>query len=174
MGYSTAEQSSLLQVAYASIAAGLQTGKPLSVNTAGYPAPLTENRASFVTLTQDGLLRGCIGSLEACRALVEDVARNAFAAAFRDPRFPPLQQQEFDALDIHVSVLGTPEPVACASERDWPWFWANVGGLFVRHPKFQKFDIKVIDKSHSSTNFLPDVWKWEDECYYLNNLNSLL
>ncbi len=60
---------------------------------------------------------------------------------------------------------------ACASERDWPWFWANVGGLFVRHPKFQKFDVKVIDKNHISTNFLPDVWKWEDECYYLNNLN---
>lgn len=147
MGYSTAEQSSLLQVAYASIAAGLQTGKPLSVNTAGYPAPLTENRATFVTLTQDGLLRGCIGSLEACRALVEDVARNAFAAAFRDPRFPPLQQQEFDALDIHVSVLGTPEPVACASERELlDSLRPGIDGLILQ------------DQERRGT-FLPSVWE---------------
>ena len=60
---------------------------------------------------------------------------------------------------------------ACASERDWPWFWANLGGKFVRHPPYQKFDIKVIDRKHPSTNFLDPVWKWEDECYYLNNLN---
>ena len=60
---------------------------------------------------------------------------------------------------------------ACASERDWPWFWAMVGGAFVRHPKFQHFDVKIIDNTHISTNFLPDVWKWEDECYYLNHLN---
>jgi uncharacterized protein len=60
---------------------------------------------------------------------------------------------------------------ACASERDWPWFWSMLGGLFVRHPKFQHFDVKIIDNTHISTNFLPDIWKWEDECYYLNHLN---
>ncbi len=60
---------------------------------------------------------------------------------------------------------------ACASERQWPWFWANVGGLFVRHPKLQEFDIHVIDADHSSTKFLPDIWKWEDECYLLDHLN---
>ena len=59
----------------------------------------------------------------------------------------------------------------CGSERNWPWFWANLGGKFVRHPKYQGFDIKVIDKNHPSTTFLPDVWHWEDECYYLNQLN---
>jgi uncharacterized protein len=60
---------------------------------------------------------------------------------------------------------------ACGSERDWPWFWANLGGKFVRHPQYQPFDVKVIDAKHPSTAFLPAVWKWEDECYYLNNLN---
>jgi type 1 glutamine amidotransferase len=60
---------------------------------------------------------------------------------------------------------------ACGSERNWPWFWANLGGKFVRHPVYQPFDIKVIDAKHPSTDFLPPVWKWEDECYYLNNLN---
>jgi type 1 glutamine amidotransferase len=61
---------------------------------------------------------------------------------------------------------------ACGSERDWPWFWANLGGKFVRHPAVQPFDIKVIDRMHPSTSFLGPVWHWQtDECYYLDNLN---
>lgn len=60
---------------------------------------------------------------------------------------------------------------ACGSERNWPWFWAMLGGKFLRHPPFQPFDIKVIDRNHPSTRFLPDTWKWEDECYFINNLN---
>lgn len=60
---------------------------------------------------------------------------------------------------------------ACGSERNWPWFWANLGGKFVRHPKLQKFDIAVIDAKHSSTDFLPKTWKWEDECYFMNQLD---
>ncbi len=61
---------------------------------------------------------------------------------------------------------------ACGSERDWPWFWANLGGKFARHAPGQDFDIKVIDKKHISTSFLGDVWKWKkDEFYYLNHLN---
>ncbi len=62
---------------------------------------------------------------------------------------------------------------ACGSERNWPWFWANLGGKFIRHaPGCQDFDIKVIDKKHPSTSFLGDVWKWKsDEFYYLNHLN---
>ena len=60
---------------------------------------------------------------------------------------------------------------ACGSERNWPWFWANLGGKFVRHPPFQKFDVVVIDKTHCSTVHLPAVWQWEDEFYYMNELN---
>jgi len=63
---------------------------------------------------------------------------------------------------------------ACGSERNWPWFWANLGGKFVRHPPLQKFDIAVIDKKHPSTAHLPDVWKWQDEFYYMNELNPLV
>ncbi len=57
---------------------------------------------------------------------------------------------------------------ACASERQWPWYWAMVGGKFVRHPKMQPFDIKVINHDHPSTFFLKNTWAWEDECYYLD------
>jgi type 1 glutamine amidotransferase len=60
---------------------------------------------------------------------------------------------------------------ACGSERNWPWFWAMLGGKFLRHPPLQPFDIRVIDKNNPSTGFLPDPWKWEDECYFMNNLN---
>ncbi len=60
---------------------------------------------------------------------------------------------------------------ANASERQWPWFAKMVGGKFIRHPKFQKFDVKIIDREHQSTEFLPEIWHWEDECYYMDHLN---
>ncbi len=61
---------------------------------------------------------------------------------------------------------------ACGSEREWPWFWKNLGGKFFRHaPGGQTFDIKVIDGEHPSTKHLPVTWSWEDECYYLKHLN---
>lgn len=61
--------------------------------------------------------------------------------------------------------------IASGSERQWPWYWKMIGGKFVRHPKLQSFDIHVIDPAHPSTTFLPKVWKWEDECYFLDQLN---
>lgn len=69
---------------------------------------LREQRASFVTLTLGGRLRGCIGSLEAHRPLGEDVAANARSAALRDPRFPPLTAAELDRIGVEVSVLSAP------------------------------------------------------------------
>lgn len=57
------------------------------------------------------------------------------------------------------------------SERAWPWFTAMVGGAFKKHPVFQSFEIKVINKKHPSTSMLPEVWKKEDECYYMDELN---
>lgn len=60
---------------------------------------------------------------------------------------------------------------ACGSERQWPWFWANLGGKFEFHPPQEEFDIKMIDKKHVSTEHLPATWKWTDECYFLNELN---
>ncbi|MDT8432865.1 MAG: ThuA domain-containing protein [Bacteroidales bacterium] len=63
---------------------------------------------------------------------------------------------------------------ASASERDWPWYAEMVGGKFIRHPKLQKFDIRVIDPTHVSTSHLPEVWEWEDECYYSDHLNPAI
>ena len=60
---------------------------------------------------------------------------------------------------------------ACGSEREWPWFWAMTGGKFRRHPPFQPFDIKIIDPDNPATEFLGEIWHWEDECYYIDHLN---
>ncbi|HZP93019.1 MAG TPA: AmmeMemoRadiSam system protein A [Burkholderiales bacterium] len=74
--------------------------------------------ASFVTLKQEGRLRGCIGSLEPRRTLLEDVRANAQAAAFQDPRFTPLAPAELNRIDIEVSVLSALSPVRFRDERD--------------------------------------------------------
>ncbi len=60
---------------------------------------------------------------------------------------------------------------ANAVERDWPWYWALVGGKFVRHAPHQEFDLVVTDKNHPSTEFLNERWAVTDECYYSNHLN---
>jgi hypothetical protein len=79
---------------------------------------LEEPGATFVTLTLQGLLRGCIGSLEAYRPLLEDVQGNAVSSAFRDPRFPPLSKEEFANVVIEVSLLSKPELIRHHSEEE--------------------------------------------------------
>jgi len=112
------ERRALLALARASIRHGLETGRPLPVVLDTQPDSLRAERAAFVTLHRDAQLRGCIGHLEAVQPLARDVADNAFAAAFRDPRFPPLTANEFDSLHIDISVLTPSEPIAFASEAE--------------------------------------------------------
>lgn len=87
------------------------------------PAPpedarLAKRGATFVTLTENGHLRGCIGSLNAHRPLGQDVADNALGAAFRDPRFPPVSAEEWPRLRVEVSLLSDPEFMEFNSEAD--------------------------------------------------------
>jgi len=79
---------------------------------------LRQAGASFVTLTKDGALRGCIGSLHAERPLGADVAENAIAAAFRDPRFAPLTSAEWPGVRVEVSLLSAAKPLRFADEQD--------------------------------------------------------
>jgi AmmeMemoRadiSam system protein A len=72
---------------------------------------------AFVTLrTADGDLRGCIGSIHAREALYRAVVSGALSAAFRDPRFPPVEREELGALHIEISVMGPLERVWSADE----------------------------------------------------------
>ena len=137
----------LLKLARTSIEHGLKTGKPLNVNQQDFPAEMLERRATFVTLEKNSQLRGCIGMLEAVRPLAEDIAVNAFSAAFRDPRFPPLEDHELADLNIHLSILSPSEPLSFLSEQDLiDQLRPGTDGLILE------------DKGHRGT-FLPSVWK---------------
>ncbi|MGB2766650.1 MAG: AmmeMemoRadiSam system protein A, partial [Propionicimonas sp.] len=104
----------LLGLARAAIAARLGRAPAVDESAPWLAAP----GACFVTLTLDGRLRGCIGSLEPRRRLDVDVRENAVAAAFLDPRFSPLRRHEFDAVVVEVSLLGRSEPLAFDDEAE--------------------------------------------------------
>lgn len=108
---------------------------------------LDERGATFVTLTQDDELRGCIGSLQAQRPLREDVAANARAAAFADPRFPPLTENELAATRIEVSLLGEAEFMTFADE---------AGALAQLRPGI---DGVILFHGCRRATFLPQVWE---------------
>lgn len=109
----------LFGVAEAALDHGLTYGRPPRIDPEAHPAPLRAERAAFVTLrSADGDLRGCIGSLEAERPLVAEIARNAFAAAFRDPRFPPLTPAERSGVTCELSVLTPLERVVFDTESE--------------------------------------------------------
>src|ERR1700738_1001990 len=76
-----------------------------------YSAALTESAGAFVTLHQNGLLRGCVGQVESTYSLAETAARAAISAALHDPRFPPVDADEIPSLKIEISVLSVPEPI---------------------------------------------------------------
>ena len=135
--------STLLKLARSEIASKL--GHDVS-----FPAQagwLAELGASFVTLTRQGELRGCIGTLEAHRPLGLDVRENAVAAAFRDPRFMPLTRVEFDEIRVEVSVLSPSEVLVVASEEHaLATLRPNVDGV-------------VFEYRHYRSTFLPQVWE---------------
>ncbi|MCX7101412.1 MAG: AmmeMemoRadiSam system protein A [Methylobacter sp.] len=141
-----ANQQQLLALAKNSIQHGLQTGRPLTINLADYPEELTEQRATFVTLQLNQQLRGCIGMLGAVRPLAEDIAENAFSAAFKDPRFPPLQVDEFDELEIYLSLLTPAESMSFSSEQDLiAQLQPGIDGL-------------ILEEGNRRGTFLPSVW----------------
>lgn len=135
--------SVLLPIARAAIAA--QLGRNYAV--AAEAAWLRDSGACFITLTHNNRLRGCIGTLRAHRALLEDVRQNAIAAAFRDPRFTPLALHEFESVSLEVSVLSPMAPLAFASERD------------VLEQLRPGLDGLVFEYGRHTSTFLPQVWE---------------
>lgn len=152
-------RTQLLLVARESIEHGLQLDRPLRVQPEAYPTTLRKQRASFVTLHRHQELRGCIGHLEACLPLVVDVAENAFAAAFRDPRFPPLTSRELQDLEIHISVLTPAVPMCFTSEAD-----------LLRQLR-PGLDGLILEDGHHRGTFLPSVWESLPEAeHFLSHL----
>ena len=137
----------LLWLARARIARQLALPQPPEPHrSAETAAALAQPAATFVTLTQGGALRGCIGSLEAHRPLQEDIEHNALAAAFRDPRFPPLSADELASVRIEVSRLSTPEPLPFTDEANaLQQLRPGIDGL-------------ILTAGHRRATFLPQVW----------------
>ncbi|MES2975890.1 MAG: AmmeMemoRadiSam system protein B [Pseudomonadota bacterium] len=107
--------------------------------------------AAFVTLTQAGQLRGCIGSLQASRPLADDVRANAMAAALQDPRFRPVTAAEAPGLEVEVSVLTQPLPLAFANESHAIWqLQPGLDGVI--------FECEERGRAFRST-YLPQVWE---------------
>ncbi len=142
------QRNQLLTAARRSIDFGLRLGEPLEIDPDNYSGRLREKRATFVTLlTRERDLRGCIGTLEPQRPLVSDVAHNAFSAASRDPRFPPITEAEYAHVSIQVSVLSLPEPIEADTEEALlRQLRPGVDGL-------------ILEAGSRRATFLPSVWE---------------
>lgn len=141
------ERLALLQIARTAIGEGLRRQRPCAMDLERHAPALRAPGATFVTLELHGELRGCIGTLEAFQALAIDTAENAYAAAYRDPRFPALTAPELERLDIHISILSAPEPLAFTSEQNL------IGQL---RPGI---DGLILSERGQGGTFLPAVWE---------------
>ena len=136
----------LLDVAKSSIQYGFKHQCPLPVVLNEYSELLNEPGASFVTLNLNNQLRGCIGTLAAFQPLVTDVSDHAYAAAFKDPRFPPLAENEFEKLEIHISVLTKSIAIDFSDEEDLlRQLQPGIDGL-------------ILQEDFHKATFLPSVW----------------
>jgi AmmeMemoRadiSam system protein A len=101
----------LLDVAARAVHDSLAAGRPQYPDPGEFPPELRAPGSTFVTLERNGQLLGCIGTLEPVRPLVVDVAYNAVAAAFADPRLPPVTADDYEHMSAKISVLSQPEPL---------------------------------------------------------------
>ncbi len=143
---STQDKRLLLQVAHDSILHGLRYAGQLPLKLEQFPESLQASRGSFVSLFINQRMRGCVGSLKASQPLAENVAENAYNAAFRDPRYAPLSPLEAQRVDIHVAVLGDLHPITFTDEKDLiSQLEAGTGIVFNAGPR--------------RSTFLPSVWR---------------
>lgn len=147
MTLSSPERSLLLTLAWQSIAHGLKTGKPLSINTNQYSPGLIRNCATFVTISYQRHPRGNFGNLRAIRPLAEDVCENAFAAAFCDRHCHAVTDMEINDLHIEIDLLSPLENMQFDSELKL------MGQL---RPKIDGLTLE--DGSHHAF-FLPNNWQ---------------
>ncbi len=145
--WTLANKQTLLQLAREAIRSPLEGEKNFNIDLNRFPAQLKKERATFVTLNIAGKLRGCIGSLQAHRPLVLDVAHNAQSAAFQDPRFSPLSHEEYQQVDIHISILSKPVPLTASSTDDLAAkLRPGIDGL-------------IIKEGSRQATYLPSVWE---------------
>ena len=153
----TEAASTLLPIARASIAG--QLGK---FHAADESAPwLRTQGASFITLNLARKLRGCIGSLQAHRPLLDDVKANALAAAFKDPRFKPLTAAEYENIEVEISLLSALSALSFTDEASaLAQITPHIHGL-------------IFEYGHHRSTFLPQVWDtFSDPMMFLAHLKQ--
>ncbi len=153
------EKQILLHLAREAMENGVRGRKLSALDMKSVTPRLLENGASFVTLTINDELRGCIGALEAYQPLAEDVREHAVAAALHDPRFPRVEKSELNSIQLEVSRLTTPHLLDYFSGED----------LLVKlNPHV---DGVILKDGHRRATFLPQVWeKIPDPVDFLDQL----
>ena len=146
----TQEQGQLL-VKLAKTTISKELGRPVQdmdeLDRALSQKPFDMRCGTFVTLNKNGQLRGCIGSLTDDEAISQGVRHNAVNAAFHDPRFPPLSQDELDQIQVEVSVLSEPQPLVYRDAQDLlTKLRVDVDGV-------------ILGKGFARATFLPQVWE---------------
>lgn len=148
MAIEPTDRARLLALARQSIVAGRGRRAPAAPpSLQDLSAALRAPQASFVTLRLAGRLRGCRGALEAERPLAQDVWENAWASAYDDPRFPPLEAADEAAIEVGVSVLSALEPVP-----------ATTRAALLSQIEPGRHGLMLAAGSHRAT-FLPQVWQ---------------
>ena len=141
------QQKELLRLARQAIARGCRHSLPPEPDHENQPDLFLSPAACFVTLHKQGQLRGCIGSLEPHRLLIDDVLHNAFASACRDHRFPPVQENELTDIHIEISILTPKQMMEADNEAELlEELRPGIDGL-------------IIQSGFRSATFLPQVWK---------------
>lgn len=154
-------QQTLLKVARQSIDYGLKNDHPQCINAMDFDEPLRVDMASFVTLKIDSQLRGCIGTTRPISPLVTGINNNAWSAAYRDPRFTPLSENEFEEVHISISILTPTITLEFRSEQEL---------LDKLRPGE---DGLIIEKQGQRATFLPSVWEsLPDKSTFLNHLKN--
>ena len=155
------EKQTLLHLAREALECGVRRKLIPPVDKSLLSVALHENGASFVTLTMNGNLRGCIGTLEAYQPLAEDVREHAVAAALEDPRFPPVTENDLSNIQLEISRLTTPTLLEYSSSEE-----------LLRKLRPHVDGVLLTDGRRRAT-FLPQVWeKIPDPVEFLDALCS--
>lgn len=146
-GLSEEEGQLLLKIARVTIERGLGGREEAENSDAAMPPAFNQRRGTFVTLTRDGDLRGCIGHIFPEETTLEGIRTNSINAAFRDPRFPPLTQDEWGRVKLEISILTNPQPIVFGDKDDlMAKLRPGVDGVIVK-------------KGIQQATFLPQVWE---------------
>lgn len=144
----------MVELAIGAIRRGLDGDRTL---LSDYPDFLQAPGASFVTLRRRGQLLGCIGALQPYQPLGQDIADHAIAAAFDDPRFPPLS--DLTAVDVEISVLGPLHEFPAASYEDVVARLPRVGAVVEAHGRRGTFLPAVWEQLPTSEEFVAGLWR---------------